>query len=342
MLRNSLQHVARGSDGALFFQWRASRGRCREVPLRRCCRTPGRDTLRWREVGRAGRGARPARRAGRQRGGAGRGGDRLRLAVALGRRAGLAPLRSTSSRWAGPGSCTRRCGAPACGATSCPRRGDFTRYRVLLVPHAVPAGRRARARAGRLRPRPAARCWSSYFSGIVDDRRPRPAGRLPGLLRRPAGRPDRGVLPAAGRPNRVALTELRHRPDLVRARPRRRRRAAGRLRRGPGGRLTGDHPQRGRIGFGLVPGHDAGRRAAGPAAGRVLAEAGVRPLLGRPAAPGRGGAAGGPVTTGYTFVINHTGEPVHGRARRHRAGHRRAACRSRWLVPAGAVRVVRD
>ena len=34
MARNSLSHVSRGSEGALFFQWRASRSGRREVPLR--------------------------------------------------------------------------------------------------------------------------------------------------------------------------------------------------------------------------------------------------------------------------------------------------------------------
>ncbi|WP_344572609.1 beta-galactosidase, partial [Streptomyces violaceolatus] len=53
MLRNSLQHVARGADGALFFQWRASRAGAEKFHSGLLPHA-GTDTKIWREVDQLG------------------------------------------------------------------------------------------------------------------------------------------------------------------------------------------------------------------------------------------------------------------------------------------------
>ena len=93
MRRNSLAHVARGADGALFFQWRASRP-ARRSSTRRWCRTPaptpgvaGGRASSARDLGALGRGARQP--------GRGRRGDRLGLGGLVGRASWTRTRRAT-------------------------------------------------------------------------------------------------------------------------------------------------------------------------------------------------------------------------------------------------------
>ena len=180
MLRNSLQHVARGADGVLFFQWRASRAGAEKfhsalVPH------AGTDTRVWREVVELGAVLGAARRG--------------RPAAAA--RADVAHRLDWEAWWAGEldshpsvdAALPRPPHAPARRAvrrraspsTSCTRTPISTGYRLVLVPTLYlvtdAGGRDARAAS------PAGTALVTYFSGIVDEHDHVRLGGYPGAFR---------------------------------------------------------------------------------------------------------------------------------------------------------------
>ncbi len=230
--RNSLAHVARGANGALFFQWRASRSGRREVPLRAASRTPARTRALWREVVALGEELANAVATCSTRRVAGRRRARVGLRELVGGRAGLAPV----------------------GRRPLPRpRARVPRRAVARRRHR--RHRRARRRPLRLparaRPEPVprarpARSCTRYVERGGHARRlvllagsststTDPARRLPRRVPRPARHPRRGV-PAARRRATRARGAIASRPCGARTcgsrAPRRscatRRRRAGR------------------------------------------------------------------------------------------------------------------
>lgn len=190
--RLSLSHIARGSRGVMFFQWRASRGgaepwhagmvphagedsgsSARSPSSARCCPP-------WRR--RAGRRSRPGRRS-----------------CGTPRPAG--PCRRRACRppgWTTPGGTA---GAPG----ALPRRRHRRRRPPVGRPVGVPARARPRPvpdlRRRRREPAPPRR-GRRHPRGHLPQRRRRPLrqgpdGRLPRRTARPARRPGRGVPPAA-------------------------------------------------------------------------------------------------------------------------------------------------
>ncbi len=337
MVRNSLQHVARGSDGALFFQWRASAAGAEKFHSGLLPHA-GTDSLRWREVVELGA-----------------------MLGALGELAGsvvdqaeVAIVYDWPSRWAAeldshpsvdvdPLAAARqfysalwRSGV-RCDFVS-PAGGPFAGYRVLLVPqlyllsaeHA--AGLAAFVEAG-------GTVLVTYFSGIVDVDDHIVLGGYPGALRELLGVRIEEFYPLLAGES-VALSEY-----------------------GSGGIWS----ELGRTeGAQLLAGYARGPVAGSPAItrnavgsgsawylgttladdqlaallGQVLDSADVRPVLaGLPprveVVRRRAGA------TGYTFVINHTGEPVELQLSGAELVTGQPAAGS-LAVPPGAVRVVRD
>ena len=180
MRRNSLQHVARGADGALFFQWRASRAGAEKfhsalVPH------AGTDTKIWREVVQLG-------------------GDLRRLAEVVGSRvepAQVALLFGWPSWWAAtldshpsidvdPRVAVRRwhdaLWARNVGVDFCDPSADLSGYRVVIVAvqylldDAAAARLEAFVRDGGV-------LLATYFSGIVDEHDQVRLGGYPGALR---------------------------------------------------------------------------------------------------------------------------------------------------------------
>lgn len=334
MLRNSLQHVARGSDGALFFQWRASVAGAEKFHSALLPHA-GRDSLRWREVVELGAVL-------------GRLGE---LAGSVVEPAEVAIVHDWPARWAAeldshpsvdvdPMGLTRqlysalwrsgvRCDFVSPG-------GDLGRYRVLLVPHVyLLAADHARALAGFVEA--GGTVLVSYFSGIADSSDHVVPGGYPGLLRDLLGVRIEEFFPLlAGQT--VALTGY----------------GTGRI-WSELGQVTGaevlasyaEGPVAGSpaITRNMVGSGSAwylGTTLADPELDRLLAEvlarAGVRPLVaGLPprveVVRRRAGA------TGFTFVINHTDQPVLLKLPGDElvTGDAGGAV----LVPAGAVRVVR-
>ncbi|MDQ1740783.1 MAG: beta-galactosidase, partial [Pseudonocardiales bacterium] len=180
MQRNSLQHVARGSDGALFFQWRASAAGAEKFHSALLPHA-GRDSLRWREVVELGAVL-------------GRLGE---LAGSLVEQAEVAIVYDWQSRWAteldshpsvdvDPMATTRqlysalwrsgvRCDFVHPG-------GSFTGYRVLLAPQLyLLSAEHATALAAFVEA--GGTVLVSYFSGIVDPHDHIVLGGYPGVLR---------------------------------------------------------------------------------------------------------------------------------------------------------------
>jgi beta-galactosidase len=178
--RNSLQHVARGADGALFFQWRASRAGAEKfhsglVPH------AGTDSKVWREVVQLG-------------------GELQRLAEVAGTRTGPAPvavLFDWASWWAAeldshpsvdvdPLAEVRRWYDPlwqrTVGVDVVGPAEPLERYRLVIVPvqylmsDATAAALERAAAAG-------ATVVATYFSGVVDERDHVRLGGYPGALR---------------------------------------------------------------------------------------------------------------------------------------------------------------
>ena len=319
----------RRGRASCFFQWRAVARRRREVPL----------------------GAAPARRhrhQGLARGGA----SSARSWAALGRgrrhhasQAEVAIVFDWRRRWAAepdahptatwslprPAArdCTARSGTPASPSTSSRPDADLSGYRLVVVPTLYLVDRR-RGRAHRAATSTAAaRVLVTYFSGIVDERRPRPARRLPGRVPRPARRARRGVLPAARRASTVhARRRRRPATGLDRAAAPRRRRG------GRDATPTARWPAcpavtRNDVGAGTAwyVGDAARRRRRwrGLLAPGRAHEAGVEPVADVPA--GRRGRAPAPATGDRTCSCSTTpAEPVDGRrARASTCVHRRGA-----------------
>ena len=253
---------------------------------------------------RARRAPRPARRGRgqpRRRGGR----DRLGLAVVVGAWSSTATRRSTSPtptgsrlppRAVGPRhrGRRRRAGRPARGL---PARGRA---------HPLPRGRRRGAGARRRTSADGGHAVVTYFSGIVDERRPHPDRRIPRRVPRPARRPRRGVRAAArGRPRHPRRRRYRRRLDRGPAPRRRRGRRA--LRRRPAARCTPRSPGT-RYGDG-VAWYVATRTDAPPRRGSSSGsstEAGVAPVAA--STPGRRGAAPARGEASWLFVLNHTDE----------------------------------
>ena len=184
-------HVARGSEGALFFQWRQSRARRGEVPLGDAAARPGRGRRVWREVidlgRRIARPGGPPRYPHRRRRGHG-----LGLALLVGAELEWRPSEDPGRPRAADAFYEALYDRHLTVDFVAPREG---RGRSL----AVPAGRRPRAVPGARRGRRTT-CERyvanggtlvvSYFSGIVDEHDAVHPGPVPG---RAAGRtrPDR-------------------------------------------------------------------------------------------------------------------------------------------------------
>ncbi|HEV2888347.1 MAG TPA: beta-galactosidase [Jatrophihabitans sp.] len=305
MLRNSLQHVARGSDGALFFQWRASAAGAEKFHSALLPHA-GRDSLRWREVVELGAVL-------------GRLGE---LAGSVVEQAEVAIVHDWPSRWAAgldshpsvdvdPMAATRqlysalwrsgvRCDFVPVGAS-------YQGYRVLLVPqlyllsaeHA--AGLAAFVEAG-------GTVLVSYFSGIVDQRDHIVLGGYPGALRELLGIRIEEFYPLLAGQS-VALTEYGSGvlwSELGRTA------GAEQLAGYAEGPVAGS-PAITRNAVGTGSAWYLGTTLADPElAGllrRLLDEAGVRPLVdGLP--PGVEVVRRRGAEACYTFVLNHTDEPV--------------------------------
>jgi beta-galactosidase len=338
MLRNSLQHVARGSDGALFFQWRASAAGAEKfhsalVPH------AGEDSRRWQEV--------------------------LELGAVL---AGLAELAGSEvepaevaivydwqSRWAAeldshPSvdvsplagarqlySALWRSGVRCDFVHPSGEFGGLENYKLLLVPHLYLLSAEHAARlAGFVEA--GGTVLVSYFSGIVDDQDHIGLGGYPAALRDLLGIRIEEFYPLLPGET-VALSEY-----------------------GTGvswselGRTTGAEQVAG-YAEGPVAGSPAitrNRFGSGHAwylgttladhelaalLERIRTEAGVAPLVaGLPARVEVVRRRAG--DTGYTFVLNHTDEPVRLELRGTELITGEQLDQS-LAVPAGGVRVVR-
>ena len=265
-----------------------SRGRARRSSTRRWCRTPA-PTAPVLARGRASSApiARPARRGARQHG------SRPEVALLWDYEAAWARRRAAHA--VGSASTTRpprddRAPAAACTGRHRRRRAPGRR------PGRLPAWswcRRSTSSTDAQRRMPCATAAEAgghvlvtYFSGIVDERRPRPARRLPRGVPRPARRPRRGVLPAAGGASTVRAVRRRlRRASLDRGRSAGRRRGGRDLRDGPAGRPPGGHParRRRRAWPGTSAPASTTRALRRPAATGWCAEAGVQPAAGVPA-----------------------------------------------------------
>ena len=336
MRRNSLQHVARGSDGALFFQWRASAAGAEKfhsalVPH------AGRDSLRWREV--------------------------VELGAVLGRLAELAGsvvepaevaiVHDWQSRWAAeldshpsvdvdPMALTRQLySALWRSGVRCdfvPPDGPFAGYRVLLVPqlYLLSAGHAAALAAFT---EAGGTVLVSYFSGIVDADDHVRLGGYPGALRELLGIRVEEFFPLLLGES-VALTEYGSGTvwsELGRAA------GAEQLACYAEGPVAGSPAiTRNVVGAGSAwyLGTTLTDRQLAALLARVLAEAGVGPLVAglppRVEVVRRRGAE-----AGYTFVLNHTGEPVTVALSGVELITGEQLGNGSLAVPAGGVRVVR-
>ena len=335
MQRNSMQHVARGSDGALFFQWRASAAGAEKfhsglVPH------AGRDSLRWREVVELGAVL-------------GRLGE---LAGSVVEPAGVAIVHDWQSRWAAeldshpsvdvdPMAATRQLySALWRSGVRCdfvPPGGSYDGYRVLLVPqlyllsteHAAALATFVEAGGTVL---------VSYFSGIVDPDDHIVLGGYPGALRDLLGIRIEEFFPLLPGQS-VALSAY---GDGV---------VWSELGRTVGAELVAEYADGPVAGSPAITRNFVGagsawylgttladQQLAALLAG-VLAEAGVEPLIGglpprvevvRRRAP----------EASYSFLLNHTDESVEVEVRGAELITGEQASGS-LVVPAGGVRVVR-
>jgi beta-galactosidase len=336
MRRNSLQHVARGSDGALFFQWRASAAGAEKFHSGLLPHA-GRDSLRWREVVELGAVL-----------------DRLgELAGSVVEQAEVAIVHDWQSRWAAeldshpsvdldPMAATRQLySALWRSGVRCdfvPADGSYDGYRVLLVPqlYLLPAehaaGLAAFVEAG-------GTVLVSYFSGIVDAADHIIPGGYPGALRELLGIRIEEFFPLLSGES-VALSDY----------------GSGavwsELGRTEGAEQLAGYAEdpvagspaitRNRFGAGHAwyLGTTLADEQLDTLLARVLDEAGVRPLI-----------AGLPARVevvrrrtpeaGYTFVLNHTAEPVPVSLYGTELITGEQVGES-LVVPAGEVRVVRD
>ncbi|MDQ1720644.1 MAG: beta-galactosidase [Pseudonocardiales bacterium] len=340
MLRNSLQHVARGSDGALFFQWRASAAGAEKFHSALLPHA-GRDCRRWQEV--------------------------LELGAVLGRlgelagsvveQAEVAIVYDWQSRWAteldshpsvdvDPMAGSRqlysalwrsgvRCDFVHPGGAG--GSGSFENYKLLLVPHLyLLSSEHAAALAAFVAA--GGTVLVSYFSGIVDEQDHVVLGGYPGVLRELLGVRIEEFYPLLTAES-VALS--RYGRGLIWSElgwTEGAEQLAGYL----DGPVAGS-PAITRNRFGSGRAWYLGTTLADPdldaLLAEVLAEAGVRPLV-----------AGLPprvevvrrlaADTGYTFVLNHTDEPV----RLELSGIELITGEQLdqpLVVPAGGVRIVR-
>ena len=335
MLRNSLQHVARGSDGALFFQWRASAAGAEKFHSALLPHA-GTDSLRWREVVELG-------------GVLGRLGE---LAGSVVDQAEVAIVYDWPSRWAAeldshpsvdvdPLAAARQLysalwrSGVRCDFVS--PAGPFGGYRVLLVPQLyLLSAEHAEALAAFVRA--GGTVLVTYFSGIADSHDHIVLGGYPGMLRELLGIRIEEFFPLS-QGQTIALSGY----------------GSGtvwsELGRTEGAELLAGYAEGPVAGSPAITRNALGSGSAwylgttlpdvelGRLLGRLLAGAGVAPLLaGLPPRVEVVRRRAG--DTGYTFVINHTGEPVTAELRGTEllTGELVATVE----VPAGAVRVVRD
>ncbi|MEO6503677.1 MAG: beta-galactosidase [Jatrophihabitantaceae bacterium] len=336
MLRNSLQHVARGSDGALFFQWRASAAGAEKYHSALLPHA-GRDSRRWSEVVELGSVL-------------GRLGE---LAGSVVEQAEVAIVYDWQSRWAAElDSHPSVDVSPLTGArqlySALWRSGvrcdfvhpgaSFGGYRVLLAPHLYllsaehAAAVTAFVEAG-------GTVLVTYFSGIVDERDHLYLGGYPGALRELLGVRIEEFYPLLAGQS-VPLDEYGSgtvwselgRPE-----------GAEQLACYAEGPVAGSPAiTRNAVGSGSAwyLGTTLADDQLGRLLGRILAEVGVAPLLAGlpPRVEVVRRRAGG---TGYTFVINHTGEPVSAPLSGTELITGERADGGSLVVPAAGVRVVR-
>lgn len=336
MVRNSLQHVARGSDGALFFQWRASAAGAEKFHSALLPHA-GTDSLRWREVVELGAVL-------------GRLGE---LAGSVVDQAEVAIVYDWSSRWAAEldshpsvdvdplGTARQLYSALWRSGVRCDfvsPAGSFNGYRVLLVPQLyLLSAEHAEALAAFVRA--GGTVLVTYFSGIVDPHDHIALGGYPGPLRELLGVRIEEFYPLL-QGESAALSEYgsgRVWSELGRTD------GAEQLAcyaQGP----VADSPAITRNAVGSGSAWYLGTTLADDQLDRlldqVLVDAGVRPLLaGLPPRVEVVRRRAG--DTGYTFVINHTGEPVTAELDGTDlvTGERLTDA---VVVPAGGVRVVRD
>jgi beta-galactosidase len=336
MLRNSLQHVARGSDGALFFQWRASAAGAEKFHSGLLPHA-GTDSLRWREVVELGGVL-----------------DRLgELAGSVVEQAEVAIVYDWPSRWAAELDSHPSVDVdPLAGARQLysalwragvrcdfmPVGDSYDGYRVLLVPQLyLLSAEHADALAAFVRA--GGTVLVTYFSGIVDADDHIVLGGYPGALRQLLGVRIEEFYPLL-QGESVALSEYGSGTvwsELGRTE------GAEQVAGYAEGPVAGS-PAITRNAVGSGSAWYLGTTLADPELarllGRVLSEAGVGPLVaGLPARVEVVRRRAG--DTGYTFVINHTDEAVSVEL----AGAELITGEQvdgSWEVPAGAVRVVRD
>ncbi len=336
MLRNSLQHVARGADGVLFFQWRQSRAGAEKyhsgmVPH------AGRDSQLFRDVVELG--------ATLERLAEVRGSEVEQARVALcgtPRRGGPPSSRpippSTCTTSTSPGACTARCSTRGVAVDVLPVGSRSTGYDVVLVPtlYLAPQDLSDRltgvvARGGQV--------LVSYFSGIVDASDRVLLGGYPGAFRDLLGVRVEDVRAAGGRGERG--TERRgHGGGLDRADDGAGRRGPGDLRRrSVGGRSCGHAAGHG-VGRRRVVPVDPPRRPVAHRPARARARGGRR-VVRRPVAGGLEVVRRTSATGSWLFAVNHTGTAVP----LHVSGHDLVADRHHDAgepVPALGVVVVRE
>jgi beta-galactosidase len=298
--RHALSQVARGADGILYFQWRASKAGAEKfhaglVPH------AGTDTKVWREVAALGAElAGLAACAGHPGRGAGRGAVGLRGVV--GRRAGQPPVGRRAVPAGGPRVLRRAVAGRHHGRLRAPR-GRPVRLRPAARPEPVPDDRRRRR--GRQPPGSprGASLVVSYFSGIVDEHDHVRLGGYPGALREVLGVRVEEFFPLL-EGQAVAAVRRRHGHGLDRAAGRRPGRGAADRRGRAAARQAGHHPRVARCRQRLVPATSPDPATLRSVLASAAEAAGVRPAADVPEgveAVRRGDRL---------FVINHTAEDV--------------------------------
>lgn len=303
LLRNSLQHVARGADGILFFQWRASRAGAEKFHAALVPHA-GTDTRVWQEVVELSRAL-----------------DRLDEVVGSRTENEVALLFDYQAWWA-----CELDSHPSLDVTYLDRMHalhaaltdlgvgvdvvhpdtELDRYRLIVVPTLYSVTDEA---AGRLDAavRGGATALVTYFSGIVDEHDHIRLGGYPGAFRQLLGinveefaplRSGETVRLSDGSRADVWTERLRLRGATAEATY-----ADGPL---PGVPAVTRHDHGDGVGWYVATRLD--RDATAALVGRLVAEAGVRPV-----APSRPGVEVTERTDGsrrWVFVVNHTPEPV--------------------------------
>ena len=271
MLRNSLPHVARGADGVLFFQWRASRAGAEKFHSAMLPHA-GTDT---RHVARGRRAVPGARRGSRRSAGSAARNDAAILfdyEAWWGCELDSHPTIDVRYRDRAE-DLHRALSAQGVGVDVVHPAADLSAYRLVVVPTLYLVDRRHRRCPRRRQPRPVRRSLVTYFSGIVDEHDHIRLGGYPGAFRELLGVRTDEFLPL--------LRASRCRSTGSATAPYRRR-----LGRGPGaGRRRGGRDVRRRPRCRASPPSPAGRSARAPR--------GTSPRASTPAAPtGLVGAAG--------------------------------------------------